>query len=137
MVIPPGAFLCEVWGRRESRGQSRRSADVGQLSCRAGAAAALGRRPAGDALRRGRPMLNQPPTRPSLAADMKILLLGSGGREHALAWKIAASPLTDRLFCAPGNARIAQEAGCVALDLADHSAVIAFCRANQVDFVVV
>ena len=39
---------------------------------------------------------------------MNILLLGSGGREHALAWKIAASPLTDRLFCAPGNAGIAQ-----------------------------
>src|ERR1700682_1181896 len=68
---------------------------------------------------------------------MNILLLGSGGREHALAWKIAASPLTDRLFCAPGNAGIAQEAECVALDLADHQAVIAFCRANQVDFVVV
>jgi len=68
---------------------------------------------------------------------MNILLLGSGGREHALAWKIAASPLTDRLFCAPGNAGIAQEAECVALDLADHGAVIAFCRANQVDFVVV
>jgi phosphoribosylamine--glycine ligase len=68
---------------------------------------------------------------------MNILLLGSGGREHALSWKIAASPLTDRLFCAPGNAGIAQEAECVALDLADHKAVIAFCRANQVDFVVV
>src|SRR5216110_1198011 len=68
---------------------------------------------------------------------MNILLLGSGGREHALAWKIAASPLTDRLFCAPGNAGIAREAECVALDIADHKAVIAFCRANKVDFVVV
>src|SRR3977135_2804639 len=68
---------------------------------------------------------------------MNILLLGSGGREHALAWKIAASPLTDRLFCAPGNAGIAQEAECVALDLADHGAVIAFCPDNQADFVVV
>src|ERR1700681_1398497 len=68
---------------------------------------------------------------------MNILLLGSGGREHALAWKIAASPLTDQLFCAPGNAGIAQEAACVALDLADHQAVIAFCRANQIDLVVV
>src|ERR1700722_6264788 len=68
---------------------------------------------------------------------MNILLLGSGGREHALAWKIAASPLTDRLFCAPGNAGIVQEAECVALDLADHAAIIAFCRANSVDFVVV
>jgi phosphoribosylamine---glycine ligase len=68
---------------------------------------------------------------------MNILLLGSGGREHALAWKIAASPLTDRLFCAPGNAGIAQEAECVALDVADHAAMIAFCRNNKIDFVVV
>jgi len=68
---------------------------------------------------------------------MNILLLGSGGREHALAWKMAASPLTDRLFCAPGDAGIVQEAECVALDLADHAAIIAFCRANSVDFVVV
>jgi phosphoribosylamine---glycine ligase len=68
---------------------------------------------------------------------MNILLLGSGGREHALAWKMAASPLTDRLFCAPGNAGIAQEAECIALDLAEHAAIIAFCRANRIDFVVV
>jgi phosphoribosylamine---glycine ligase len=68
---------------------------------------------------------------------MNILLLGSGGREHALAWKMAASPLADRLICAPGNAGIAQEAECVALDLADHAAVIAFCRAHSIDFVVV
>jgi phosphoribosylamine--glycine ligase len=68
---------------------------------------------------------------------MNILLLGSGGREHALAWKIAASPLTDRLICAPGNAGIAREAECVALDLADHAAVIAFCRMNRIDLVVV
>src|ERR1700722_432312 len=68
---------------------------------------------------------------------MNILLLGSGGREHALAWKIAASPLTDRLICAPGNAGIASEAECVTLDLADHAAVIAFCRENGIDFVVV
>ena len=68
---------------------------------------------------------------------MNILLLGSGGREHALAWKMAASPLTGRLYCAPGNAGIAQEAECVALDIADHAAVIAFCRANAIDLVVV
>jgi phosphoribosylamine--glycine ligase len=68
---------------------------------------------------------------------MNILLLGSGGREHALAWKMAASPLTDRLFCAPGNAGIAREAECVDLDIADHDAVIAFCRGRAVDFVVV
>ena len=68
---------------------------------------------------------------------MNILLLGSGGREHALAWKIAASPLTERIFCAPGNAGIAREAEIVALDVADHEAVIAFCRAQKVGLVVV
>jgi phosphoribosylamine--glycine ligase len=68
---------------------------------------------------------------------MNILLLGSGGREHALAWKLAASPLTDRLYCAPGNAGIADEAECVALDHADHAAVVAFCKAKDIDFVVV
>jgi phosphoribosylamine--glycine ligase len=68
---------------------------------------------------------------------MNILLLGSGGREHALAWKMAASPLADRLYCAPGNAGIAREAECVALDLTDHETVIAFCRARRIDLVVV
>jgi phosphoribosylamine---glycine ligase len=68
---------------------------------------------------------------------MNILLLGSGGREHALAWKMAASPLLTKLWCAPGNAGIAREAECVALDIADHSAVIDFCKRNLVDLVVV
>ena len=68
---------------------------------------------------------------------MHILLLGSGGREHALAWKIAASPLVTKLWCAPGNAGIAREAACVALDVANHAAVIEFCRKNAVELVVV
>src|SRR5947209_9779421 len=68
---------------------------------------------------------------------MNILLLGSGGREHALAWKIAASPLTTKLWCAPGNAGIARDAECVRLDITDHAAVAALCKANKVDFVVV
>jgi phosphoribosylamine--glycine ligase len=68
---------------------------------------------------------------------MNILLLGSGGREHALAWKIAASPLVERLYCAPGNAGIAHECELVALDLADHAAVTAFCKARRIDLVVV
>ncbi len=68
---------------------------------------------------------------------MNILLLGSGGREHALAWKIAASPLVTKLWCAPGNAGIAREAECVALDISDHAAVIDFCKCNMVDLVVV
>ncbi|MFY0053374.1 phosphoribosylamine--glycine ligase N-terminal domain-containing protein, partial [Acinetobacter baumannii] len=68
---------------------------------------------------------------------MNILLIGSGGREHALAWKMAASPLLTKLWCAPGNAGIAQDAECVALDVANHAAVIDFCKMNKVDLVVV
>jgi phosphoribosylamine--glycine ligase len=68
---------------------------------------------------------------------MNILILGSGGREHALAWKLAASPLAERLYCAPGNAGIAADAECVALDPGDHAAVVAFCKAKAIDFVVV
>jgi phosphoribosylamine---glycine ligase len=68
---------------------------------------------------------------------MNILLIGSGGREHVLAWKIAASPLVERVYCAPGNAGIAREAECVALDTADHAAIIAFCEAKAIDFVVI
>ena len=68
---------------------------------------------------------------------MNILIIGSGGREHALAWKMAASPLADKLYCAPGNAGIAQEAECVPLDIANHAAVTAFCKEKKVDFVVV
>src|SRR5947207_2889810 len=74
---------------------------------------------------------------PATSARMNILLLGSGGREHALAWKIAASPLTTKLWCAPGNAGIAQEAECVPLDITDHAAVVRFCKASKIDFVVV
>jgi phosphoribosylamine---glycine ligase len=70
-------------------------------------------------------------------AGMNILILGSGGREHALAWKIAASPLTTKLYCAPGNAGIAQEAECVALDPADHAAVIVFAKEKKINLIVV
>ena len=68
---------------------------------------------------------------------MNILILGSGGREHALAWKIAASPLVDQIYCAPGNAGIARDAECVALNVADHAGVIAFCKEKKVELVVV
>jgi phosphoribosylamine--glycine ligase len=68
---------------------------------------------------------------------MQILLLGSGGREHALAWKIAASPLVTKLWCAPGNAGIAHEAQCVRIDIANHAAVAEFCKQNGIDLVVV
>src|SRR5262245_37559106 len=68
---------------------------------------------------------------------MNILLLGSGGREHALAWKIAASPLVERLYCAPGNAGIAKEAEIVTLDVTDHAAVVSFCQTQKIGLVVV
>ena len=68
---------------------------------------------------------------------MNVLLIGSGGREHALAWKLAASPLMTKLYAAPGNPGIAKEAELVALDVADHAAVAAFCQDKAIDLVVV
>ena len=68
---------------------------------------------------------------------MNVLLIGSGGREHALAWALAASPLLSKLYCAPGNAGIAAVADCVALDCADHKAVVSFCKEANIGFVVV
>jgi phosphoribosylamine--glycine ligase len=68
---------------------------------------------------------------------MNVLLIGSGGREHALAWRIGASPLLGKLYCAPGNAGIAEVAECVPLDSADHDAVIRFCREREIGLVVI
>ena len=69
---------------------------------------------------------------------MDVLILGGGGREHALAWKIAQSELVDTLYCAPGNAGIAGVATCVGdLDIEDGAAVVAFARQNAIGFVVV
>jgi phosphoribosylamine---glycine ligase len=68
---------------------------------------------------------------------MNILLLGSGGREHALAWQLAQSPNLTQLYATPGNPGIAEEAELVALDATDHAAVIAFCQAHAIDLVVI
>src|SRR5712692_5498983 len=68
---------------------------------------------------------------------MRVLVIGSGGREHALVWAIAASPLIGRLYCAPGNAGIAEDAECVAVAASDTKGIIAFCKKAAVDLVVV
>ena len=68
---------------------------------------------------------------------MRVLVIGSGGREHALAWKIAQSPLLTKLFVAPGNGGTETVAENAPLDITDHAAVIAFAKAQAIDFVVV
>ncbi|SHI61561.1 phosphoribosylamine--glycine ligase [Wenxinia saemankumensis] len=68
---------------------------------------------------------------------MNILILGSGGREHALAWAVAQNPKCDRLIVAPGNAGIAEVAECAAIDPLDAEAVIALAEENGIDFVIV
>ncbi len=68
---------------------------------------------------------------------MNVLLIGSGGREHALAWKLSASPLLTKLYAAPGNPGIAREAECVPLAIDDHAGLVAFCRDKAIDLVIV
>ena len=81
---------------------------------------------------------NRHPPLPLLpAAVMNVLLIGSGGREHALAWKLAQSPLLSRLHAAPDNPGIAEHATLAPIDIADHAAVAVYCKANTIDFVVV
>jgi phosphoribosylamine--glycine ligase len=67
---------------------------------------------------------------------LNILLIGSGGREHALAWKLAGSPSCDKLYAAPGNPGIGEEAELVALNPEDHAAVACFCEGHGIDLVV-
>ncbi len=68
---------------------------------------------------------------------MKVLVLGSGGREHALCWALRRSPTLSRLYCAPGNGGIAAIAECLALDPLDAPALIAFCQEAAIDLVVI
>ena len=68
---------------------------------------------------------------------MNVLLIGSGGREHALAWAISASPLLGKLYCAPGNAGIAEVAECVPLDVGDHRRSCGSAASSDIDFVVI
>jgi len=68
---------------------------------------------------------------------MKVLLIGSGGREHSLAWALAASPMLTKLYCAPGNGGISQVAECIGLDTGDHTAVADFCKTQEIGLVVV
>ncbi len=68
---------------------------------------------------------------------MNVLLIGSGGREHALAWKLSASPLLNKLYCAPGNGGIADVAECITLAISDHAAVMRFCKDHDIGLVVI
>jgi phosphoribosylamine--glycine ligase len=68
---------------------------------------------------------------------VNVLVIGSGGREHALCWALAASPLIDTLFCAPGNGGIADVARCLPIDPLDFDGLIAACHAESIDFVVI
>lgn len=68
---------------------------------------------------------------------MRVLLIGSGGREHALAWKLSQSPLLDHLFIAPGNPGTAHHGTNIALNISKHQDVIGFCRKERIDFVII
>jgi phosphoribosylamine--glycine ligase len=67
---------------------------------------------------------------------MRVLVIGSGAREHAMCWSIAASPLLEQLWCAPGNPGIAKLAQCVPIGVMDFPELVAFATANRIDLVV-
>ena len=68
---------------------------------------------------------------------MKVLVVGSGGREHAIVWSLSKSPRVTELYCAPGNAGIAQQASCVPIGATDVDAMVNWAKEHQMDFVVV
>ena len=68
---------------------------------------------------------------------MKVLIVGSGGREHAIAWKVAGSPKADKIYCAPGNAGIAEYAECVPIGAMEFDKLAAFAKENQIDLTVI
>lgn len=68
---------------------------------------------------------------------MKVLIVGSGGREHAIAWKVAQSPKVDKIYCAPGNAGIAEYAECVDIGAMEFDKLTAFAQENQIDLTVI
>ena len=68
---------------------------------------------------------------------MKILVVGGGGREHTLVWKISQSPLAGKIYCAPGNGGIAKIAECVPIKATDIDGIVKFSRENEIDMVVV
>ena len=68
---------------------------------------------------------------------MRVLVVGSGGREHALVWSIAASPLATEIYCAPGNAGIAEDAICVPIQATDVDGLVSFAQKERIDLVVI
>ena len=68
---------------------------------------------------------------------MKVLIVGSGGREHAIAASVAGSPKVDKIYCAPGNAGIGQIAECVPIGAMEFEELVAFAKENAIDFVIV
>lgn len=68
---------------------------------------------------------------------MKVLVVGSGGREHAIVWKLAQSPKVTKLYCAPGNGGIAELAECVNIKATDIDAIVRFAEEEDIDLTVV